>query len=448
MTWRPVVMALGAMLGAGAVQAQQVPQRLTLEDALEIARERNPAYRKAIVQADASGADVTAGVGQFLPNVNGSLNFNGSTRTVFTGTDDFGRAVETQTSRTFRSSSSSQGVTSNLTLFDGLQNVNNLRAARAGARATRAGVGVEAARMEADVKRRFYGLVQAQDLVAIEERMLAARNRELSATERLFRVASRTQVDVLGAQVSVSRQEAALETARGTARKNRLLLAEGIGLEGGVSFEAQGTLPEVFDPSLLDADELVTYALQHNPRVEQAIANVRQQDFAASAARGQRWPTLGANVGFNRSLSQDGYGGLFELDPRDRAFSFGFSVSIPVFTRFQTSQAIARASANEHAADEDLRAVRLEVERMVRSAVIDVENSYRQVQLADRSAELGRQRLAMAQQQYQVGSIDFTQLQQIVTTSASDERDALTARLNWANALTALEELVRRTVTP
>lgn len=437
-----------AILAASGVRAQQVPSRMTLQDALEIARERNPGYRKAIVRADASGADITAGVGRFLPNLNGGLNFNGSTRTVFTGTDDFGRAVATPTSRTFQSSSSSQNVSSSLTLFDGFQNINNLRAARAGARATLAGVDVEVARMEANIKRQFHGLVEAQDLVAIEERMLVARNEELDATERLFRVAGRTRVDVLGAQVGVSRQEAALETARGTARKNRLLLAEGIGLEGGVPFEADGVLPDVFDPSLLAVEELVTYALQYNPGVRQATANVRQADHTTGAARGQRLPTIGANASFNRSLSQNGYSGLFELDPRDRAFSFGFSVSVPIFQRFQTSQAIARASANEQAAAEDLRALRLQVERMVRSAVIDVENSYRQVQLAERSAELGRQRLVMAQQQYQVGSIDFTQLQQIVTTSANDERNALGARLNWANAVTALEELLQRSVRP
>jgi outer membrane protein len=451
--WRIGAVAAGVCLGsvlyASAVSAQQEePTRLTLEDALALAQRNNPAYRRVVVQADASGANVTAGFGAMLPDLQASFGFTGQSRTVFTGTDDFGRSVELDQASTFKSSSSSQSLSSNITLFDGFSNLNNLRGARAGVTAADAGVDAESARLEAEIKRRFYQVLRSQQLIAIEQDLLDVRQRDLDATDRLFRVAARTQVDVLGAQVEVSRQEQALDAARGSALTNQLLLSEWIGLESSDQFEAVGTLPDVFDPSDLDADALVSRVLGNNPRIRQAMAQAAQASFSATAAHGSRWPTVSANAGFGRSLQDQGYGGMFKFNPRDRGFNFGVNVRVPVFNRFQTNQAIAQADANRDAAEEDLRAARLELATMVRSNMIDVQNSYRSVLLADRSAELTRQRLSMAREEYQLGSIDYTQLQSVVTQSAAAERDALSARGRWATSLVALEEIVGMPVRP
>jgi outer membrane protein len=253
---------------------------------------------------------------------------------------------------------------------------------------------------------------------------------------------------VLGAQVEVARQEQALDAARGGARSNQLLLSEWIGLEEAAEFEAVGDLPEVFDPSGLDGEALVAAVLSDNPAVRQAMASAAQASFSATAARGTRLPTVSANASFGRSLQDQGYGGMFKFDPRDRGLSFGVNVSFPVFNRFQTNQSIAQADANKNAAEEDLRRVRLEVERLVRSSIIEVQNSYRSVQLAERSAELARERLEMAREQYQLGSTDYTQMQLVVNQAASAEREALSARGRWATALVALEEVVGQTVRP
>jgi len=449
-SWRWRVLAIPILcVGAvtSGVRAQQAPVQLTLDDALELARQRNPAYRRALAQADAARADVLAGVGAFLPDLRGNLGFNGSSRTVVTGTDDFGHPVTLDDPVTFQGSSSSQGLQTGITLFDGLQNVNRLRGARADAAAADAGVQAQAIGIEAEIKRRFYQVLRIQELIAIEERLLDARRDELAATESLFRVAGREQVDVLGAQVEVARQEQNLEAARGEVRKARLLLAEEIGIENA-EFEIAGEFPELVDPSGLDADSVVGVVLRSDPRLKQADARAVGAQYAASAARGQRWPTVSASAGFSRSVSQDGYDALFRLNPRDRLWSFGFSVSVPVFERFSISQSIARAAANQRTAAEDRREIGLQVEREVRSTLIDVDNSYRQFQLAQRSAELGRRRLDMARQQYQLGSRTFTELQQIVSTSAQDERQALAARLDYVNAVVALESLIGGPVRP
>ena len=431
-----------ALLHPVPCATQNIPQRLTLENALALAREWNPTYRRALAQVDASAADVRAAQGQFMPNLNASLGFAGSRSTVATGQDDFGGNIELPESRTIDRSSSSQSLSSQITLFDGFQNVNGLRSARAGEEAAQWGVDAQLAILEADVKRQFYATIRWQQLIAIEERLLDARVDELDATERLFRVAAQEQVDVLGAQVEVARQEQNLESARGESRKALLTLAEVMGLNPATGFEIVGAFPQVFDPAELEDDALVQRVFATSPVLQRAEADASQAAYAASRARGLRLPTLTAGASFSRSVGQEGYGGLFDFNPHDRGLRFDLSVSVPLFNRFSTSQSIAQAEASEVSANETARETRLQLERELRSALIDVRNSYHQLQLAERSAELGRQRLAMAREQYQLGSRSFTELQQIVSVSAGDERNALAARLTYVNAVIVLEQLL------
>jgi outer membrane protein len=428
--------------------AAQVPSQLSLEEALAIARTRNPAYLRAIAQSDASGADVRAGFGGFLPDLSASLSWSGNSRTIITGEDDFGQPVRLPDPLTFRSSSAFQSVSSSLVLFDGLRTLNSWRAARAGADAAAAGVAYEAAAVRAEVERRFYSALQARRLIEVEEQLLEISRQQLDATQRLFRVAARTEVDVLGAQVQVSQQEQELARARGEARKAVLSLAEQIGLEQDADFEVVGELPTPFDPSNLDQDSLLARSIGQNPRLGRAAADAAQASFSASAARGRRWPTVSARASFGRNVSLSSYDAVFQLNPQDRSFGFGVDVQIPLFTRFQTSLAVAQAVAQERIAAETLREAELLLDRDVRSAFIDLQTAHRRLQLAQQAVDFSRRRLTMAQQQYQLGTIGFTEFQQIVTSASQDARSLISAELEFARAAVTLEELVGGRVRP
>jgi len=437
---------VAGMLAAGcwgtALAAQQPPAVLTLDEALALAGARNPAYRRAIAQADASGAGVRAGFGAFLPSLSAGLSWSGNSSTKVTGEDDFGRPVELPDPLTFRSSSASQSVSTSVTLFDGFRNLHEYRAARASAWASEARMDAQAVTVEAEVSRRFYAALQAQQSVGVEEELLAVSRQQLDATDRLFRVAARTEVDVLGAQIQVAQQEQALEQARGDARATLLLLAEAIGLEPDIAFRVDGALPAAVDPTALDADSLVAVALAGSPRVMAANAAASEAGYNARAAKSGRWPTISASAAFSRRTSLSSYDALFAFNPRDRAFGFGFEVRVPLFTQFQTSNTVAQAVAQERVADETLRETILEVERGVRTAHINLVTAFRRLQLAERQGELSQRRLTMAQQQYQLGTISFTEFQQVVTQTSQDARQLINAELEHARARVALDELL------
>jgi len=440
----PIVLAILLAGATAPMAAQEVPRQLTLDDAIRIALQRNPSHRRTLNDEHVTAVAERAAWSQFLPNVSASMGTSISKSRFVSGEDDFGRPIPEDVHR----SSADQGISANLTLFDGLSRVNSVRAARAESRAVAARIAGSQNALVADVSRRYYAALQARQRIALEEQLLASARERLEMTEQQLRVARTHPEDVLGAQVDVARQELALEQARGNARKADLDLLQVLGVEDAVAFDLAGELPALFDPLSLDEDALVARALEAAPRLLELEASASAAEHRAASSRWNRWPSVSLNASFSRSIGLDGNEALFDLNPRDRGFRVGLSAQIPLFTRFQVSQQIAQANAQADDARELLREERLRVERDVRAALVDLRNAYRAVELAERSAELARQRVELAQEKFRLGSISFADLQRFIDDAAREERAAMDARFAWINAVIALEQQVGGQVRP
>lgn len=441
---------LASLVLASPLAAQQAPQRLSLEEAVRIAEENNPSFRGAHADLGVAAARERQALGAFLPGVSTSLSLGGSANRRWVGADPYGNPLPSDKAVESTSSTGSQSVGVSIPVFQ-RGRFAEMTAARADERAAGEQVRVEAGRLRGEVVRRYHDALRAERTLALEERLLASARERLDATQRLFRIAAQGLAEVLGAEVEVARQEQAVAEARGDARKTKLLLGEAMGTLGTESAVLTSEPLTVFDPAGLGADSLVALSLRAHPRLAQSAAALAAAEHRMEAARGQRWPTVDARLGLNRSVFGQEYEGIGILDPSaraDRNLSMGFSVSLPVFDQFRSSLQVAQADAARTRAREGARAARLAVEREVRSALIDLENAHRAIQLAERASKLSQDRLELAREQYRLGAIRFIDLQTVVDRAAQAERDALRARFSFAGALATLEEKVGVPVRP
>ena len=425
-----------------------MPPRLTLEDALAIARERSPELAQARNSLSAQGAQVSAGFGAFLPTLTGQLNFSGTDSRTVTGQNDFGQPVELPQAVAFQGSSSNQGLYTNLTLFNGLQNLRNYNAAKASFTAADEYRLAVQTRVDAETTRRFYDAVRTQQLIALEARLLGSAREQRDNTARLFRAASATQEDLLGAEADVAAQELQLARAQGDADKAVLGVREQLALVEPLAFEVEGELPPAWDPVTLDADSLVALALSTHPDVTRLDESARAAHLRASAARGGYWPTVRVGASITRSMNLSSYEALFDFNPQNRMVGFSLTLDWPLFQGFQTRAQVSLATADALNAEESLRAGKLAREREVRAALIDLQNAYRGVALAERAAELSNERLRLSRERYAIGGIDFATLQILINRAAQEERQVINARYAFAASAVSLDERVGRPVRP
>lgn len=426
-----------------ALSSAAYAQQLSLQDAILIARENNPGFRKTRDDAFVADAEIRRSYGALLPSLNARLDFTGYSSSRVTGENDYGQPVRLPQAIAFKGSSAQQGLSLGMTLFDGGAAFREIGAARAQAAAVDARIYAEATRLEGEVTRQYYAALRASRLIGVEKRLLASAQERLERTEKLLRVAGSSPIDLLGARADVASQEQAVARAETEARKQALLLNELMGRSGDADFQLASDLPAVFDPARIGRAAILQNALLRSPVIHEADARARTASKRTSAAHAARFPVISANAGFGRSMSLSSYDALFELNPQNRGFSFGMGASIPLFNNFRTSLAIAQAAAAAAEARQDVRAARLRVERQVRSALLDLENSYRLLQLAERKAALSRERLELAQEQYRNGGMSFTELQNVIDRTASAEREVVDARFGYVNARSFLEEYSR-----
>lgn len=427
---------------APAPALRQQPPTLTLEEALELARRYNPAYRRALNQLEVAGAQNRAAWGAFLPRLNANLGFNQNFTRRFITEDFFGRPIENPEVETQVTSSSGQGLSLSLSVFEGGSRLHRLREADARTLATEMTAETQLVTLVAELEQQFFATQKAHELAAVEAELLAARRQDLEATERRFRLASVQQVDVLAAQLEVAQQELRVEDTRAETRKAMLLLRKLIAAPELPEFALAPEPVTVFDPSTLDLDSIVALALQHSPTLRRREAELAAARAAASAARAQRWPSLSLNATLSRSAFGPDNSALFDFNPRNQAGSVSLAVSVPLFQRFETGRDIAQAETQAANAAEELREERLEVERQIRERLTDLEATYRALRIAERSRELAAERLRLERARYRLAASGFLELQQAVRQGADAERALVEARYRFVAARIALERAV------
>jgi outer membrane protein TolC len=166
--------AMLSALGSAPIAAQESPSALTLDAALRLARAGNPEFLRTANDLEVAGNAVRSAWGGFLPSLNTSLNFSGSRSTTLTGEDFFGDPIESPEPVTSTRSSASQGISTQVTLFDGGTTLRNLQARRAAYSGVDAQIEAQAIQLDARVSREYFQAARAVRNIALEEYLLAS----------------------------------------------------------------------------------------------------------------------------------------------------------------------------------------------------------------------------------------------------------------------------------
>jgi len=486
------VVVLLAVAAEGA--RAQGPVTLTLEEAIELARRNNPAFR--MLANDESEADwrVREAYAALLPTSSASLAFQyeGEGQPLL----DLALA-DLGVDRVPESYWSSYRLAVNYQLS--AERLFRPGVERANRESTVAAIEAAARTLELDVTRQYLSALRAMDAVELATKDLeSARENEELALARA-RVGAGTQLEVKQAEVERGRAEVALLEAEHRVRTERLRLLQLLGIQLDRDLVLTSEF-EVFEPTW-DVDELVAEALGSHPQIRSLRAAEAASNAMRRAAWGEFLPSLALSVGwsgFSREVGTPEYligqarnrmasarescellgrisAGLpeplpgypmdcaaaYTLTPADEAaivaendvFPFEFTrqpvyaqlqVSIPLFSGFQRRRQVEAARVAADDARQRLRAAELERRTMVAEALLTLETAYRRVSLEERNASAAAEQLRLARQRYRLGAGDFLELSRAEADNARANRDHLAAVYSFHEALVALEAAVGR----
>lgn len=445
----PAVTLIGmasACLAADGTSAQGPDTLvLTLDSAYAIAEKNNPRYRQAIAALDLNAVETrNAWVNEILPHASVDL-----LSTAYTGNvsrrarDNFGNPIENPAAEWVHFSNTRQSLGLRWTLQGrNLANALVRQRTQNRQRTARAEAALQGVRFS--VRRQFFEVLERRELLA-EERALAQESRhDVELSRRLYRLARRSRVDVLDAELEVQNQGLDIQRMAASYEQAKLGLRQILGRDALPPIRLVAVPAPVFDPTWLADDALVEGALGASATVRQADRDLDMARLQVSEQRNAWWPSV--DLGFNlaRHAQRGEAGAFFDLTfDEELDSSFYVRIGLPFFNDyFRNRAAIQGAEVSLSDSREALRAQRLEVARDVRSALLDLRNEYESLRLALHALDIAREAPRLAREEYRIGTRTFEGLRQSTRAEAAQRRKLIQARYGFVDALLVLEGAV------
>ena len=436
-----VLASANPLAAEGRLQDQdQEVTVLTLQDALRRAAEHNPEYRQALNRLELEGPQRRQALGAFLPEFSVSYGTGQDIARELSWVDFDGTPITNPEPRTVTRSSSRQSASLEIDLFRGGRRFHELGRAKAQARVDRLGSERDLNRILAEVQRQFVVAQRQRLRLAVEEDLLTARERDYEVARSRFELVATGRSDLLGAELELETQRVTVTETRGQVAKAMIALRRAIGDPSLAALDVQQQLPEPFDPATLDLGAMVARAMQESPTVGVAGAALAVGQANLGVQKAARWPSLSLSSGISRGSFGQDRSNLFKFNPEGFNGNLYLSVSIPLFTGFQTSQAIASASIELRNAGEAIRKTELEVDELIRSRYVDLETAWANVRQRSRALEVASERLEIVREEYRLATKSIEDLRTAIRDEAAARRDAVDQRFEFAVFLVGLYE--------
>ncbi|HTO97882.1 MAG TPA: TolC family protein [Myxococcales bacterium] len=414
---------------------QQGPQPLTLDDAVKLSLERNPDLQRQILLTLSAEQDKVLARSSILPQV----DFNASLARVRTNGPVLQGGVETGqtvTNETVAQWNYGGRFTVTQLIFDGGRWWNNMAAQDSAYQSNVAQTDEQRLQITYLVEQRFYELVRAQRTLQVLGDAAARSRDQADYTQRLFEGGRATQADVYAARANrdndeVTRlgQERAVELARAD-------LALAIGVDPAEPLTVVEPQRLMSDPAQPPAPkDAVSRALENRPAIKAASLLVESNQKLTSAAKGDYWPALSANAGWNRGTTDASQ--YFQDPLKNSQASIGLTLSWNLFRGLATDANVRKAELQAMISQNDLANARRNVASDVEKAVAQLSTAGAQARVAKQAEDTAKEGLRLARTRQEVGvgtqlevrdaELKLTQAQLNVVGSLVDGREAESA---------------------
>lgn len=412
-------------------QAQAAPA-VTLEQAVRMAHESNPAVVSASGAISTAQAAERSARGAYLP----SLSVNAGTS--LAGSNTFGTpAAGAGVGGT--SDSYSAGLSASWDVYTGGRRGAEREAAQAETRASQANLTAQRANVSLEVERAFYEVLRTEDLAAVARSRIERAEEGVTAAQQRLQLGSATRSDLLRAQLELNTARGDLLQARTESEAAQLALGRLVGADGAVT-ATRGAESRVDAVDDAQASALLASIEQQAPTVLAARAATESAAAGVDAARSQYLPSVSLSTGYSWQNQDPAF------DQSRASWSVGVGVSYPIFNGYQREEGLVRARTQQTAAQAELADA-------VRGVRTDAARALGQLRLAGERIDLAEQALGTAQEdlrvqreRYRLGSTTILELLTSQEALVQAETDVVTARYDYQVARAELQALAGRSL--
>ncbi len=411
-------------------------QKYTLEECVEIALENNRNIKQQELNNHQRQIAYSQARADLLPNLNASAGQS------FV----YGRSIGLDNVyQNTNSSQSSFNISSNITLFDGLRMKHNIDARKAEMYISEADLERIQDDIVMSVSTAFLQVLMNKELVQISNEQIELTKSNLQRMSELVDNGKVARGELYELEAQLAKEEFNQIQAENNLKLSLLDLAQIMELEDFESFDV--VVPQdlmVNEGLLLSPTAIYQSALVARPEIRGAQYRVTSSEKEIQIAKSAYYPTLsfGASMGtgyynmsgFNNDTFRD------QLK-NNRSTSLGFSLSIPIFNRFQIRNSVKNAQIALEMSKIEVDKTKIDLRKRIEQAFYNAIGAESRWRAAEKSELASREAYRFAEQKYENGRGTSYELSQAKSNLANVLSDRAQAKYEYMFRMKILELL-------
>lgn len=404
-------------------------KRWTLKESVEHALKNNITVKQNELFVELSEENVTNAKGNFLPDLNASVNPG----------LNFGSSIGVSGSRisadNFRSSFN---VGSSTTLFNGFRNLNTYKQAQLGVQSSK----LDLQKIQDDVSlfvvNAYLNILFAKENLNVANTQYEISQNQIEVTKSQVEVGVKPRGDLLNAESTAATDAQTVIAIQNTLDLAKLTLAQLLQVSPD-NFDVEDI--DVGSPSVAtlynDVNIVYEKALGIRPEIKRAENDVENSNYNIEIAKSSFMPSLSFSAGFGSSYQHFFNDEVFNNISFSQQFSdnlgysFGLSLNIPIFNRGQTKSNVNRTIINKKISEIGLQDQKLQLKETIQRAFLDAKAAAKSFEAAQISLMAQNEAYKNAQERYNLGAMTLFDFDQVRNRQVDSESTLIRSKYDY-----------------
>ena len=424
--------AAALLLVVGAAQAQEPAKQWTLDECIRYAIEHNIDLKQREVEQENQKVQLHTSKYSWLPSLNASLGQN----------FDFGRSPSrTGVIADQNSSNTSLSISLSMPIFDGLKTPSDIAAKKYNLKAAIESLNKAKEDLSLQIASYYLQVLYNKEVQRIAELQLALSNDQVTKTDALVKAGKVPLSQLYDIKAQAANDNVSLTEAKNDVKLALLDLAQSLEMErSGEVFDIVspevGNAVERYMSSIVPPGNIYDNAVAVKPQIKEQEYLLESQKKQLKVARSSYFPQLNFGASYT-----NGYYHYYTGDVESLSFSdqlnqngrktVGFSLSIPLFNRFQVRNSVRQAKLSIRNQELLMENTKKTLYKEIQQAYYDATAAQEKYLASGKSVEASEEAFRYAEDRYNAGKSTVFEFNEAKTKYAQSLVEQAQAKYNF-----------------
>lgn len=424
--------ALASFLFCLPAGAQETAKQWSLEECIRYAIENNIDLKQRELEQQSREVDLHTSKYSWLPSLNASVGENFG----------FGRSESKDGLIVDRNSANTTaGIQLSMPLLD-LKIPSDIAARKLDLKASFETLNKAKEDLSINVASYFLQALYNKEMLKIAELQVALSSEQVTKTEALYNAGKVPVSQLYDMKAQLAKDEVTLTESKNNVKLALLDLAQSLELErDGENFDVlepeTGDAVEQYMSSIIPPDQVYDHAVGFKPQIKEQEYLLESQKKMLKVAQAGYYPKLNFSAGYSNGY----YHNFGDGDYNNASFSdqlknngqksVGFSLSIPIFNRFQVRNSVRSARINIHNRELMMENSKKTLYKEIQQAYYNATAAQEKYVSSDKSVDASKIAFSYAEERYGAGKSTVFEYSEAKTKYAQSLAEQTQSKYNF-----------------